>query len=54
MAFQTITTTVLTHPLQILLMGMIVFHGVRAALSAVRRHRAASSDPLPSTLQIAA
>ena len=30
-----ITMTVLTHPLQVLLMGMITFRGVRAAISAV-------------------
>ena len=36
MASQAITMTVLTHPLQVLLMGMIVSRGVRAAISVVR------------------
>lgn len=35
MAFQ-ITMTVLTHPVQVLLMGMIVSHGVRSAIAVVR------------------
>ena len=37
MTIQAITTTVLSHPLQVLLMGMIALHGVRTVLSAVRR-----------------
>ena len=50
-----VTMTVLTHPLQILLMGMIALHGVRAALSAVRQHRGdAASEPMPADLRIAA
>ena len=36
MTTQAITMTVLTHPIQVLLMGMIVSHGVRAAISVVR------------------
>jgi hypothetical protein len=54
MAFQTISTTILTHPLQLLLVGMILSHGVRAALAVVRQQRAACGEPLPSNLQIAA
>ena len=49
MAFPTITMTVLTHPLQVLLMGMIVLHGVRTTLAAVRQRRAGSaSDATPT------
>ena len=55
MAYQTITLTVLTHPLQALLLGMLVVHGVRAALSAVRQHRPDSgNEPIPFDLQVAA
>ena len=36
MTTQAITMTVLTHPLQVLLVGMLVSHGVRAAISVVR------------------
>jgi len=36
MAFQAITTAVLTNPFQVLLMGMILFHGVRAAVLVAR------------------
>jgi len=50
MAFQAMTMTVLTHPLQALLMGMVVLHGVRAALSAVRRCGAGhGSDSIVTT-----
>ncbi len=44
-----ITMTVLTHPLQVLFMGVILFHGVRAAISAAaeaRRPRT-GSHPAP-------
>ena len=37
MAFQAITMSVVTHPLQVLLVGMIVLHGLRMTLSAVRQ-----------------
>ena len=40
MTFQAMTTTVLTHPFQMLLVVMIVSHGVRAAVSAVRQRLA--------------
>ena len=34
---QAIMMTVLTHPLQVLLMGMLVARGVRAAIAVVRQ-----------------
>ena len=50
MLSEAITMTVLTHPLQVLLMGMIVLHGVRTTLAAVRQRSAGSgSDPTPTT-----
>jgi len=44
-----ITMTVLTHPLQVLLMGVILFHGVRAAISGVAEARrpGSGSHPVP-------
>jgi hypothetical protein len=47
MAYEAITITVLTHPLQILLMGMIVLRGVATALSANRQARTGGGgDPV--------
>ncbi len=53
MAFQ-ITMTVLSHPVQVLLMGMIVSHGVRSAIAVVRetwreRRSAAARSVLQAT-----
>jgi hypothetical protein len=44
-----ITMTVLTHPLQVLLMGVILFQGVRTAISAVveARRPGTGSHPAP-------
>ena len=39
MAASAITMTVLTHPLQVLLMGMIVLRGVQGAISVGREAR---------------
>jgi hypothetical protein len=53
MAFQAITMTVLTHPLQVLLMGMVVLQGVRMTISAVRQRRTGcDSNPLPTTARL--
>ena len=52
MASQAITMTVLTHPIQVLLMGMIVLRGVQAAISVGRetwrvRRPGSGSHPTP-------
>jgi hypothetical protein len=36
---EALTTTVLTHPIQVLAMGVILFHLARAAISAVAEAR---------------
>jgi hypothetical protein len=43
-----ITMTVLTHPFQVLLMGVILFQGVRAAISAAAEARRPSSGSHPA------
>ena len=45
-----ITMTVLTHPLQVLLMGMITFRGVRAAISAVAEARRPGTGSQPASV----
>ena len=43
---QAITMTILTHPLQVLLMGMLVLRGVQVTISVVRE---AGRVPRPAT-----
>jgi hypothetical protein len=53
---EAITTTVLSHPLQFVLVGMILLHGVRAAISAIvegRKARRPAPAARPFHLQAA-